>query len=192
MRGRAQGVIAAPAQAQQGKSGREDGGSEKAGRAHDCSQCTQSPVAPAAVAFWIMSWIGWALLSAVFAAATALLAKVGVAHVDSNLATALRTSVVVVFAWGIALALGKHGEIRSLDRRTMLFLTLSGLATGLSWLCYFRALQLGPASRVAPLDKLSVPLVMIFAWLLLGERLNAAALVGGALITAGAVVMVLS
>jgi transporter family protein len=138
-----------------------------------------------------MSWIGWALLSAVFAAATALLAKVGVEHVDSNLAMALRTSVVVVFAWGIALALGKQGEIRSLDRRTLLFLALSGLATGLSWICYFRALQLGPASRVAPLDKLSVPLVMVFAWLLLGEKLNANALVGGALITAGAIVMVL-
>ncbi|MGA2809103.1 MAG: EamA family transporter [Terracidiphilus sp.] len=138
-----------------------------------------------------MSWIGWALLSAAFAAATALLAKVGVAHVDSNLAMALRTSVVLVFAWGIALALGKHGEIRSLDRRTCLFLVLSGLATGLSWLCYFRALQLGPASRVAPLDKLSVPLVMVFAWLLLGEKLTAPALVGGLLITAGAVVMVL-
>ena len=112
-----------------------------------------------------MSWIGWALLSAVFAAATALLAKVGVAHVDSNLAMALRTTVVLVFAWGIALALGKQGEIR--------------------------ALQLGPASRVAPLDKLSVPLVMLFAWLLLGEKLNAPAVVGGLLITAGAVVIVL-
>jgi bacterial/archaeal transporter family protein len=138
-----------------------------------------------------MSWIGWALLSALFAAATALLAKVGVSHVDSNLATALRTTVVVIFAWGIALALGKHGEIRNLDRRTLLFLTLSGLATGLSWLCYFRALQLGPATRVAPLDKLSVPLVMIFAWLLLGEKLNSLALIGGALITVGAIVMVL-
>jgi len=138
-----------------------------------------------------MSWIGWALLSAVFAAATALLAKVGVAHVDSNLAMALRTSVVMVFAWGIALALGKHGEIRDLDRRTCLFLALSGVATGLSWLCYFRALQLGPASRVAPLDKLSVPMVMVFAWLLLGEKLTGPVLVGGLLITAGAVVMVL-
>jgi transporter family protein len=138
-----------------------------------------------------MSWIGWALLSAVFAAATALLAKVGVAHVDSNLAMALRTTVVLVFAWGIALALGKHGEIRSLDRRTVLFLVLSGLATGLSWLCYFRALQLGPASRVAPLDKLSVPLVMVMAWLLLGERLTAPVVAGGLLITAGAIVMVL-
>jgi bacterial/archaeal transporter family protein len=145
---------------------------------------------------WTMSWIGWALLSALFAAATALLAKVGVAHVDSNLATALRTTVVVFFAWGIVLALGKHGEIRALfcpvDRRTLLYLALSGIATGLSWLCYFRALQLGPASRVAPLDKLSVPLVMVFAWLLLGEKLNAPALLGGALITAGAIVMVLA
>ncbi len=139
-----------------------------------------------------MSWIGWALLSAVFAAATALFAKVGVEHVDSNLATALRTTVVVVFAWGIALALGKHGEMRSLERRTLLFLALSGIATGLSWLCYFRALQLGPASRVAPLDKLSVPLVMVFAWLLLGEKLSIAAIVGGALITTGAIVMVLA
>jgi transporter family protein len=143
-----------------------------------------------------MTWIGWALFSALFAAATALLAKVGVAHVDSNLAMALRTSVVLVFAWGIVLALGKPGvggwsEIRSLDRRTILFLTLSGLATGLSWICYFRALQLGPASRVAPLDKLSVPLVMILAWLLLGEKLTAPVLFGGLLITAGAVVMVL-
>ena len=82
-------------------------------------------------------------------------------------------------------------ELRSLDRRTLLFLTLSGLATGLSWICYFRALQLGPASRVAPLDKMSVPLVMIFAWLLLGEKLTASSLIGGLLITAGAVVIVL-
>jgi len=143
-----------------------------------------------------MNWIGWAILSAVFAAATALLAKVGVAHVDSNLAMALRTSVVVVFAWAIVFAfarpgIGGLGEIRSLDRRTLLFLALSGLATGLSWLCYFRALQLGPASRVAPLDKLSVPLVILFAWLLLGEKLTPPTLIGGLLITAGAVVIAL-
>jgi bacterial/archaeal transporter family protein len=138
-----------------------------------------------------MNWAGWALLSAVFAAATALLAKVGVAHVDSNLAMALRTTVVLVFAWGIALALGKQGEMRSLDGRTCLFLVLSGLATGLSWLCYFRALQLGPASRVAPIDKLSVPLVLLFAWLLLGEKLTLPTLLGGLLISAGAIVIVL-
>lgn len=138
-----------------------------------------------------MTWIGWALLSAFFAAATALLAKVGVAHVDSNLATAIRTTVVLVFVWSIVLALGKHGELRLLDGRTVLYLVLSGMATGLSWLCYFRALQLGPASRVAPLDKLSVPLVMVFAWLLLGEKLTTSVVAGGLLITAGAVVMVL-
>ena len=141
-----------------------------------------------------MSWIGWAILSAVFAAATALLAKVGVAHVDSNLAMALRTTVVLVFAWAIVFAFARPGiggvsEIRSLDRRTLLFLALSGLATGLSWLCYFRALQLGPSSRVAPIDKLSVPLVILFAWLLLGEKLTPPTLIGGLLITAGAVVI---
>jgi bacterial/archaeal transporter family protein len=148
-----------------------------------------------------MSWITWAILSAVFAAATALLAKVGVAHVDSNLAMALRTTVVLIFAWAIVFAFARpetaasglaHGawtEIRSLDRRTLLFLALSGLATGLSWICYFRALQLGPASRVAPLDKLSVPLVILFAWLLLGEKLTPPTLIGGLLITAGAIVI---
>ncbi|MGH9605498.1 MAG: EamA family transporter [Terracidiphilus sp.] len=138
-----------------------------------------------------MGWIGWALLAALFAAATALLTKVGVANVDSNLATALRTSVVVVFTWAIALALGRHGELRSLDRKTVIFLTLAGIATGLSWLCYFRALQLGPVSRVAPLDKLSVPLVMLFAWITLGEKLSLAEIAGGLLITAGAMIMVL-
>ena len=136
-----------------------------------------------------MGWVGWAVLAAVFAAATALLSKLGVAHVDSNLATALRTSVVVVFTWAVTLALGKHGEARNLDRRTMVYLTLAGLATGLSWLCYFKALQLGPVSRVAPLDKLSVPLVIVLGWLALGEKLDAMAVIGGLLITAGAVVM---
>lgn len=140
---------------------------------------------------WTGSWIVWALLSAVFAAATALLAKIGVSHVDSNLAMALRTTVVVIFAWAIALVLGKQDALRTLDRRTVLFLVASGLATGLSWICYFRALQLGPASRVAPLDKLSVPLVMLFAWILFGEKLTAASVAGGLLITAGAIVIVL-
>ena len=154
------------------------------------------PTAGGARTIFLMSWIGWALLSACFAAATALLAKVGVAHVDSNLAMALRTTVVLLFAWGIVFVLAKPGvgglaEIRALDRRTLLFLALSGLATGLSWICYFRALQLGPASRVAPLDKLSVPLVIVFAWLLLGEKLTAPTLIGGLLITAGAVVIAL-
>jgi transporter family protein len=139
-----------------------------------------------------MTWIGWALVSAVFAAATAILAKVGVAHVDSNLAMAIRTTVVVVFAWAIAIALGKHGEIRQVDGKAWLFLSLSGLGTGLSWLCYFRALQLGPASRVAPLDKLSVVLVMVFAVIFLGEKMSPLAMLGGGLIAAGAVVMVMA
>jgi transporter family protein len=137
-----------------------------------------------------MNWIAWSLLSALFAAATAILAKVGVAHIDSNLATAIRTTVVVVFAWAIALMLGKHGEIREVDGRAWLFLALSGLGTGLSWLCYFRALQLGPASRVAPLDKLSVVLVMVFAVVFLGEKMSPWAVVGGLMIAGGAVVMV--
>ena len=138
-----------------------------------------------------MTWIAWALLSAFFAGITAVLAKVGVENVNSHLATAVRTAVVLIFTWAIALAVAPKGALGALSRHAWLFLTLSGIATGLSWLCYFRALQMGPASRVAPLDKLSVPLVMLFAWLLLGEKLTAPAVVGGLLITAGAVVMVL-
>lgn len=139
-----------------------------------------------------MNWIAWSLLSALFAAATAILAKIGVAHIDSNLATAIRTTVVVVFAWAIAIALGKHNDIRQVDPRAWLFLALSGLGTGLSWLCYFRALQLGQASRVAPLDKLSVVLVMVFAVAFLGEKMSPLAILGGGMIAAGAVVMVLA
>lgn len=138
-----------------------------------------------------MSWIFWAVLSAVFAAATALLAKAGVSHVDPNLATAIRTTVVVVFAWLIAIAFGGHHEIATVDKRTWMLLSLSGLATGLSWICYFRALSLGQASRVAPIDKLSVVLVILLAWPILGERLTVAKIAGGLLITAGAIVLAL-
>ena len=138
---------------------------------------------------WPMTWLGWALLSAAFAAATALLAKVGVKGIDSNLATAIRTTVVLVFTWAIALGLEKHHGIAQIGRRSWVFLVLSGIATGLSWLCYFRALQLGPASSVAPVDKLSVVIVIVCAWLFLGESLTPMKLVGGGLITAGAVVL---
>ncbi|HEX5284006.1 MAG TPA: EamA family transporter [Bryocella sp.] len=138
-----------------------------------------------------MSWLFWAVLSAVFAAATALLAKAGVAHVDPNLATAIRTTVVVVFAWLIAIALGGHHEIATVDKRSWVLLSLSGLATGMSWICYFRALSLGQASKVAPIDKLSVVLVILLAWPVLGERLTPAKIAGGLLITAGAVVLAL-
>lgn len=136
-----------------------------------------------------MSWLYWAVLSAVFAAATALLAKAGVAHVDPNLATAIRTTVVVVFAWAIAIALGGHRGIATVDKRSWMLLCLSGLATGLSWICYFRALSLGPASKVAPIDKLSVVFVIVLAWPILGEGLNTWKLVGGLLISAGAIVL---
>lgn len=138
------------------------------------------------------SWFFWSLLSAGFAAATAILAKIGVAHVDSNLATAVRTTVVLVMAWAIAVAFGSHRGLAQLDRRSVLFLTASGIATGFSWLCYFRALSLGPASRVAPIDKLSVVFVILLAWPILGEGLSAAKLLGGALIAAGAIVLALA
>jgi transporter family protein len=134
-------------------------------------------------------WLFWALCSAVFAAATALLAKVGIAGIDSNLATAIRTTVVLVFTWAIALSLGHHHALASISRRSWIFLVLSGIATGLSWLCYFRALQLGPASSVAPIDKLSVVIVILCAWLFLGESMTWVKAAGGLLIAAGAVVL---
>ena len=109
-----------------------------------------------------MTWLFWAILSAVFAAATALLAKVGVAGIDSNLATAIRTSVILVFTWAIAIGFEKHHALGQIGRRSWVFLVLSGICTGLSWLCYFRALQMGPASSVAPIDKLSV--VLVVSW----------------------------
>src|SRR5439155_2104478 len=111
--------------------------------------------------------------------------------VDANLATAVRTSVVVVFAWSLAYVTRQPGGFEELSGRTVLFLTLSGLATGLSWLCYFHALQIGPASRVAPIDKLSVALVILFAALFLGERLTLAKGLGGLLIVAGAITIAL-
>ena len=136
-----------------------------------------------------MTWLGWSLLSALFAAATALLAKLGVAHVDPNLATAIRTSVVVLFAWTIALSLGSHTGITDIDRRSWMFLAASGVATGLSWICYFRALSMGEASKVAPIDKLSVVFVVLLAWPLLGERITLAKFSGALLIGVGAVVL---
>ena len=136
-----------------------------------------------------MNWLYWSLLSALFAGLTAVLAKIGVAGVDSNLATAIRTSVILVFAWAIAFTTAKPTELATLSSRTWLFLTLSGIATGLSWLCYFRALQLGEASQVAPIDKLSVVFVLIFAALFLREPLTTRSGIGGLLIVAGAIVL---
>jgi transporter family protein len=136
-----------------------------------------------------MNWFVWALLSAFFAGATAILAKVGVSGVNSNLATAIRTTVVFVFTWGIALATTSTASLYSLSRRTWTFLVLSGLATGLSWLCYFRALQVGQASRVAPVDKLSVVFVIVFAAIFLHEQLTWHHWIGGLLIATGAVIL---
>jgi transporter family protein len=131
----------------------------------------------------------WAVLSALFAAATALLAKAGVAHVDPNLATAIRTSVVVVFAWIIAVSFDSHAGLIHVERRSWFFLIASGLTTGLSWICYFRALSMGEASKVAPIDKLSVVFVVLLAWPLLGETITWAKGAGVLLIAAGAIVL---
>jgi len=138
-----------------------------------------------------MTWLTWSLLSALFAAATAVLAKLGVAGIDPNLATAVRTSVVVMFTWLLAFATRPPAGFQALSSRSWVFLVLSGLATGLSWLCYFHALQAGPASRVAPVDKLSVALVIVFGALFLGERLTWGKAIGGLLIVAGAVTIAL-
>jgi transporter family protein len=135
------------------------------------------------------SWLAWSLLSAVFAGATAILAKVGVEGVNSLVATAVRTTVVLVFTWFLAAPVLSASTIGAFSRRTWIFLILSGIATGLSWICYFRALQIGEASQVAPVDKLSVVFVLIFASLFLGESLTWHQWVGAGLITCGALVL---
>lgn len=136
-----------------------------------------------------MNWFWWALLSAFFAGITAVLAKLGVAGVDSNLATAVRTTVILLFTWAIFFATAPARQLGLLSGRNWLFLILSGIATGLSWLCYFRALQLGEASQVAPIDKLSVVFAILFAALILREHLGWQQYLGGALIVAGAIVL---
>jgi transporter family protein len=135
-----------------------------------------------------MQWLFWALLSALFAGATALLAKVGVAEINSNLATAIRTTVILVFTWSIAAGTTRI-EFWSIGRKTWIFLVLSGLATGFSWLCYFRALQLGDVSKVAPIDKLSVVIAMALAIAFLGEKPNLREGIGAGLIVLGAIVI---
>ena len=136
-------------------------------------------------------WLPFALLSALFAALTAILAKLGIEGVDSNLATALRTTVVLVMAWGMVLLTGAQSGLAGISRRSWVFLVLSGLDTGASWLCYYRALQTGQVSRVAPIDKLSVVLTVILAMLLLGERPGPKAVAGCVLIGAGVLLMAL-
>ena len=133
-----------------------------------------------------MTWVLYAFISAASAAATAVLAKRGVEGVPSTLATAVRTLVVVVFVWLMVVGLNQQREIRTLTPRTWMYLALSGLGTGISWLAYFHALKLGPASRVAPIDKLSLPLTILLAGLWLGEAISWKTALGVALMTIGA------
>jgi transporter family protein len=133
-----------------------------------------------------MTWLLYAFLSAGAAALTAILAKIGVEGVPSTLATAVRTLVVMVFAWLMVLAVNEHRAITLVSRRSLTFLVLSGLATGISWLAYFRALQLAPASRVAPIDKLSLPLTIVLAVIWLGEPIGWRIAAGVSLMTIGA------
>ena len=136
-------------------------------------------------------WAVFALLSAVFAALTSILAKLGMGELHSNLATAIRTVVVLIMAWAIVFMTGKHHEMGDITARSWLFLVLSGVATGLSWLFYFYALQMGEASKVVPIDKFSVVISMVLAFLILGEKLTILKVVGGLLITAGTLVLLL-
>jgi transporter family protein len=137
-----------------------------------------------------MGWLALACISAVAAAATAILAKIGVEGIPSTLATAVRTAVVLVFAWGLVFFFGEHRALASVSRRSLVFLTLSGLATGISWLAYFRALQLGAASRVAPIDKLSLPLTIVFAAFALGEPISWRLALGVGLMATGAILTI--
>ena len=136
-------------------------------------------------------WVVFALLSAVFAALTSILAKIGIDGVNSNLATAIRTVVVVIMAWGMVFLTNTQNSIAEISRKSWLFLILSGLATGASWLCYYRALQLGDASKVVPIDKLSVVITLVLAFVFLHENFTAKSLVGCTLIGAGTLLMVL-
>ncbi len=137
------------------------------------------------------SWVFYAVLSAVFAALTSILAKIGIDGVNSNLATAVRTAVVLVMAWLIVFVTGKHTGIRDISMKSWIFLVLSGVATGLSWLCYYRALQIGDASKVVPIDKFSVVISMVLAFVILRETVTLKTIIGGILITAGTFVMIL-
>lgn len=136
-------------------------------------------------------WKWYAILSAVFAALTAILAKIGIKNINSNVATAIRTVIVLLMSWGIVWIAGEMKQVKTLNRTNLLFLTLSGIATGLSWLFYFKALQSGPVSKVAPIDKFSVPLAMIIAFIFLNESMDLKTIIGGLLIVGGTIVLVL-
>lgn len=141
--------------------------------------------------FGALPWWAFALLSALFAALTTIFAKIGIANVSSNLATAVRTVVILIIAWGIVFATGDQTNLGTMTRKTVIFLILSGIATGLSWLCYFRALQIGKASFVAPIDKSSLVMIVILSAIFLGESLTVKSVLGSALIVAGTLVFIL-
>lgn len=136
-----------------------------------------------------MNWLIYALLSALFAAFTAILAKIGIKDVNSNLATAIRTIVILLFAWGIVFFQGTFKQLHSISNFSLLFLILSGITTGLSWLFYFRALQLGNASQVTPIDKLSLVITLILAVIILKEKISLTVIIGAILMTAGAILI---
>ncbi|MDR2814816.1 MAG: EamA family transporter [Prevotellaceae bacterium] len=135
-------------------------------------------------------WIVYALLSALFAALTSILAKIGIENINSNLATAIRTVVVLIMSWAIVFATGKNNDIATIGYKNLLFLILSGIATGLSWLCYYRALQIGEASKVIPIDKLSLVIGMVLAFTVLRETMTAKTIIGGILITIGTIILI--
>lgn len=134
-------------------------------------------------------WLLYAAGSAFFASLTAIFGKIGISEVESNLGTAIRTAVVLVLAWGMVFVTGKQQEIKRIDRKELFFICLSGIATGVSWLCYYRALQEGPTSVVAPVDKLSVLVTVVFSYLVFGEKLKRKKLTGLILLTAGTVAL---
>ncbi|MDR1315496.1 MAG: EamA family transporter [Spirochaetales bacterium] len=135
-------------------------------------------------------WIIYALLSAVFAALTSILAKIGIENINSNLATAIRTVIVLIMSWVIVFITGKHNDIVNIGNKSLFFLLLSGIATGLSWLCYYRALQIGEASKVIPIDKFSLVIGMVLAFIVLKETINIKTIIGGTLITIGTFVLI--
>lgn len=139
-----------------------------------------------------MNWMFYAFLSAIFAAATAILAKIGIKNINSDLATAIRTVVILFFAWGIVLYKGLGKQIYTISRYSMVFLVLSGIATGLSWLFYFKALQLGEATKVAPIDRLSLVFTIILAAIILKEKINLEIVIGAIMMTAGAIMISLA
>jgi len=135
-------------------------------------------------------WVIYALLSALFAALTSILAKIGIQNINSNLAVAIRTVVVLIMAWAIVFFSGKHNDIVNIGQKNMLFLILSGIATGLSWLFYYKALQIGDASKVIPIDKFSLVIGMVLAFIVLKETITIKTIIGGVLITAGTFVLI--